>query len=52
MLDPKNPTTADSAVVIGVIVVALTLIWMVYDSVVTTKRKKNHNIFDETDIFN
>lgn len=51
MLDPTNPTTADSALIIGVIVVVLTLIWMVYDSVITTKRKKNHNIFDETDIY-
>lgn len=51
MLDPTNPTTADSALIIGVIVVVLTLIWMVYDSVITTKRKKNHNIFDETDTY-
>lgn len=51
MLDPTNPTTADSALIIGVIVVVLTLIWMVYDSVITTKRKKNHNIFDEHDIY-
>ena len=52
MLDPKNPTTADSAIIIGAITVVLVLAWMVYDSVVITKRKKQHNIFDEKDIFN
>jgi len=51
MLDPTNPTHAFSAVIIGAITVVLVLAWMVYDSVVVTKRKKQHNIFDEKDIY-
>lgn len=50
MLDPNNPTTADSAIAIGIIVVALLTFYELIKCVEKTKRNK-HNNFDETDLY-